>query len=381
MTMPEGIVAGALGALWMWYAGFLSRHAWAFIQISSRPLHPSNMRSPLPLVTVLVPARNEENRIAACLAALAQQTYPADRWQLLVIDDHSTDDTVNRATQLLAPLPHAQVLRLANGEGKKAALTFGVERAMGEIILTTDADSQPAPQWIAAMVAQFQSGVQAVSGPVRMLPGRSLIGRFQALESAGLVALGAAGIALGRPHLANGANLAFRSAAFHAVEGYRGVDHIASGDDELLLQRMGRAYPGGVAFAKLPEAIVDTPACTTWAQLKAQRIRWVSKGRAYADAGLKLRLVSAWLVHFSLLMVGAFALFQPEPWANIALVGLGVKCVAELAVLLPAVRFLGRARWLVYFGPEQLLYIPFVVWAGLRGLWVRPYVWRGRVVE
>jgi cellulose synthase/poly-beta-1,6-N-acetylglucosamine synthase-like glycosyltransferase len=214
-----------------------------------------------------------------------------------------------------------------------------------------------------------------------MLPGRSLIGQFQALESAGLVALGAAGIALGRPHLANGANLAFRAAAFHAVGGYRGVDHIASGDDELLLQRMGRSYPGGVAFALLREAIVDTPASQTWAELRRQRIRWVSKGRAYADAGLQRRLVLAWLAHFALLGSGVAAYLAPHPWMLWALVGLGLKCIAELAVLVPALRFMGRKWWLVYFLPEQLVYIPFVVWAGLRGLWVRPYVWRGRVVE
>src|SRR5690606_40960522 len=118
------------------------------------------------------------------------------------------------------------------GTHKEAALARGVAAARGAIILTTDADCTVSPTWIRSMMSRFEEGVGIVTGPVLYRDDGRFFGRLQSLEFLGLVALGHGFVGIGRPHLCNSANLAYRRQAYDEVGGYDGGVEAATGNDE-----------------------------------------------------------------------------------------------------------------------------------------------------
>jgi biofilm PGA synthesis N-glycosyltransferase PgaC len=226
--------------------------------------------------TVVVPARNEARNIARLLDDLKHQTHAS--FDVIVVDDHSEDDTADIVRQHLGKNLHIRLATSA-GTGKKAALTQGVQLAQGKVIITTDADCRAPAEWIATLLSCFENEtVQMVFGGVAILGG-NYFSSLQSLEFASLIGSGAATMALGIPTMCNGANLAFRKDAFETVGGYEGNLHIPSGDDEFLLRKIARHFPGGIAFSGDERTVVTTAPSPTLRDFIHQRIRWAGKWR------------------------------------------------------------------------------------------------------
>jgi glycosyltransferase involved in cell wall biosynthesis len=102
-----------------------------------------------PMVSVLIAARNEEKNLAACLESLLRSNYPTAKFEILVIDDRSTDGTRELAENFARQCQQVRVVpvrqRLENMSGKASALCQGMEHAYGEIVLMTDADCRVPP--------------------------------------------------------------------------------------------------------------------------------------------------------------------------------------------------------------------------------------------
>jgi cellulose synthase/poly-beta-1,6-N-acetylglucosamine synthase-like glycosyltransferase len=375
------IVAFIFTALLLFYVGYLLRCALHWSSGVGNLYWDEYSEGDLPTVSVIVPARNEASNIAACIGAVLGQNYPADKFELILVNDHSEDDTVSIAEAAAKGHSNFKVLNLQAQTGpayKKAAVAFGVSHSNGEIIVTTDADCVMDRSWLMAMAAQFADDTGLVSGPV-LLEGKSIFGQFQALEFMGLIAVGAAGIMAGSPTMCNGANLAYRRSAFDAVGGFAGIDHIASGDDELLMHKIAALPQYEIRFAKLRDAIVRTSAQETWSAFKQQRIRWVSKSRHYKRSAITLILVLAYLamLGFPLLFLGGF--WDARLWW-ICLGNLGLKMIAEAAVLVPAAVFFDKLRLLWWLPVEQVAHIAYVLWVGIAGN-RKSYQWKGRKVK
>ena len=118
----------------------------------------------VPLASVVVAARNEAERIAGCLRALLAQNYPQDRYEIIVVDDGSTDGTGHIVREFSGEAVSVRLLRTEGSGSKKAALSLGVAEARGEVILATDADCQVGPGWIRGMASHFADGVGMVIG-------------------------------------------------------------------------------------------------------------------------------------------------------------------------------------------------------------------------
>jgi cellulose synthase/poly-beta-1,6-N-acetylglucosamine synthase-like glycosyltransferase len=360
------------------YGLFLMRTAWFFARIRPR----EKASTPTHKVSVIIPARNESGSIGRCLRGVLQQDYPAHLLQVIVVNDHSEDDTRSIAQSIAESDSRLLVLDLPSQQGtayKKAAVTFGIAHATGDIILTTDADCSAGPGWVSAMAAHFDRGVGMVSGPV-MLTGPSLFAKLQTLEFMGLIAVGGGSIAAGTPNMCNGANLAYRKDLFEALGGFKGVDGIASGDDEFLLHRMAKSGKGSIAFAKCKDAIVSTPAQSGLRSFITQRRRWVSKSTHYERKSITWVLVAAYLAMLTFPLLTGLAIWA-EPacwWALIA--AFGFKTIAEMSVLVPAAHFFGVKRLLPLVLPEQLLHVPYLLFIGIAGN-VGDVAWKGRKVK
>lgn len=354
------------------------------VQVTSRG--PAGVRQKL-LFSVLVAARNEAASLPQLLRALQSQHLPAACFEVLIADDHSTDDTAAVVAGAAAAAPGAvRLVCLPPGlTGKKAALGAAVAQARAPWVVCTDADCRPGPGWLLAYAELLHnhplphSLLHFISGPVRLTPGGAWFDGVLALEFAGLVGVGAACVARGRPTMCNGANLAFRRSTFHEVGGYADNLGLASGDDEFLLHKVHQRYPAGVHFLAEARAVVDTPAPATLRTLLRQRVRWASKWPHYrtrAPQQLALLVLGA---NVSLALSLGLALAWPAlgPWVAAAW---ALKLGADTWLLRPVLALLHRPRWLVWLLPLQLLYAPYALAVGLAGQ-RGGYRWKGRQVR
>ncbi|MEL6133846.1 MAG: glycosyltransferase, partial [Bacteroidota bacterium] len=269
------IIASIFTACMLFYGGFVFWSGWWFERIRVNETLPAPL---LPSITILIPARNEADHLSHTLHSVFGQEYPQEKLEILLINDHSQDGTLAIAQLLQTRYPHFKIIDLTEGtEGKKAAIASGVAVARGEIILQLDADCYVSADWAAAMASHFVGNTAMVAGPVELAYSHDRLERLQAIETMGLVALAGGAIGAGRPNMVNGANLAYTKAVFEEVNGFEGVDHVASGDDELLMQKIHRLKKYQIRFAKNRHAVVRTHALPDWASLRAQRLRWVSK--------------------------------------------------------------------------------------------------------
>ncbi len=109
----------------------------------------TNSESRIPEFSIIIPAYNAADSISACVRALKTQTIPPHRYEIIVVDDGSADDTAHQAAAA-----GARIIRQQNA-GAAAARNRGAQAAQGELLLFTDSDCIPAPDWVARMVAPF----------------------------------------------------------------------------------------------------------------------------------------------------------------------------------------------------------------------------------
>lgn len=327
--------------------------------------------------SVLVPARNEADNIEGLLLALQQQEYPSELIEVIVIDDDSTDGT----NDILRKFPGIRLIEKnidRDRPGKKHSIEMGIQAAQHDWILTTDADCIPPTGWIATMNACLdQKEVVCLVGPVSMAASKpSLLQLFQRYDN--LMFQGITGAAIGSDFhaLGNGANLCYRKEAFADVNGFEGIDQLASGDDVLLVEKFMSCYPGQVRFLKSCEALVYTRPCPSWKALWHQRIRWASKAHAYQSKSLR---TAQWITGgFNLVLIvqSIFCILQPQesiaalsiwllkPWIEWPLLGSVAGCYRE-------------RRSLLTYMLLQPIHVIYLVALGLFGR-RKTYQWKGR---
>ena len=260
------------------------------------------------LVSLIVPARNAADTLSPLLQDLYVQQWPKEAIEVIVVDDGSTDHTAEIVREMQKRWP-GLILLSAEGNGKKAAITRGVEKARGAWIVITDADARCGPLRVQRIMECLRgTEVDMLLMPVETRSSGGVIQRLQADEQTALLGV-AAGTALqGRPLLANGANMAFRRSAFRSIGGYSG-DTWASGDDMFLLKRMLKAGRD-VKYLLHPDVLVTVEAEQTFRDFWDQRLRWAGKMRAVGSSGGWLALAGLLFPWFLLYVSCSFTLVE-----------------------------------------------------------------------
>ena len=335
-------------------------------------------------VTVIIPARNEERAIGQCLQSIVNQHYPAELVQVIVIDDHSTDRTAeivrnfkNDSIQLISLQDHVQD---PINSYKKKAIDIGIAHATGDWIITTDADCIAGKDWIGTVMAyQQQTGAVMITSPVKLQSRNTLLSIFQSLDFITLQGITAASISRGFHTMGNGANLCYSREAFLEVGGFRDIDHIASGDDMLLMYKMARQHPGKIKYLKSRNALVTTEAPDSWRGFWQQRIRWASKADKYDDRKIFWVLLLVYIVNLMLLVLFVLSFFNLD-LLLIVILFIFSKILLEFPFVSAVASFFGE-RWLMkYFPFLQPLHILYTVVAGWLGKF-GSYEWKGRTVQ
>jgi biofilm PGA synthesis N-glycosyltransferase PgaC len=331
-------------------------------------------------ISVVIPARNEEQNIGPCLDTMLMQDYPSSLTEIIVANDHSTDQTAaivqSKGVTLLA--------MEAQPEGtvafKKAALTAAIASADGDIIVSTDADCLAPESWLSTLIYTKQStNAVLVAAPVRMPYGKSFLSKFQSLDFAILQGITAASLHEGFHSMGNGANLAYDKAAFNVVKGFSGVDDIASGDDMLLVHKIRTQFPGRVAYAFSPDAIVDTKPEPDWKSFFRQRIRWASKARKYQDKQIFRVLLLVYAMNLSVFVMMCFS-FSGITAFSLCILILLYKTIVEWGFVYRVLRFFKLQQLMPWFPVFQPFHVAYTVISGLFGQ-TGSYQWKGRQVK
>jgi cellulose synthase/poly-beta-1,6-N-acetylglucosamine synthase-like glycosyltransferase len=341
-------------------------------------LGPGHSRAKPP-VAVIVPARNEEDHIEACLQHLADQKYPHNRYQIIVVDDDSSDKTKPLTIQLAQRTDRIRYLESMPLRGditpKKAALLTGIRASSAEIIVTTDADCTMSDRWLSTMISGFNPDVAAVLSWLLIKTDHRLLAQLEFFDSFAFVAVGAAFIGLNRPVLANGANFAYRKNSFQAINGFNKIGTWGSGDDDLLLQKIAGKTENQIRFITDSNAIVYTQPCSSWRCFFRQRIRWASKSRAYRK-DIKYIGTFCFIVYFTLLLgIPLHLLFGLQLWPYLLLAG--TKLITDYYLIFHALKKIEKpVRLSVFVLAEclQILYLPPVAIGGMIGR----YKWKER---
>ena len=335
-------------------------------------------------ISIIIPIRNEVGNIEKLLTDLERQTLPKHQFEILVVDDSSTDGT--RALVKRLAVKFSSKIRLVElndaptSAPKKRAIETAIGLANGELIITTDGDCRVGPKWIESFANYYlATDAKLISGPVTFTSETSLTDQLQTVEFASLIGSGAAAISAGYPSLCNGANLAYQKKIFYEVNGFDGVRHIASGDDEFLMHKIAAAYPNGIHFLKNPESTVFTMPHKQWSMFFRQRKRWASKWKHYQSKTPLVLAIYIFSCNFSLLVCSIFYLFGIITLSEASLLWL-LKCAPEWLFLGVVLQFFGKTKSILFIPVTQIVYPFYVCLFGLVAQ--KPtYDWKGRKLK
>ncbi|HET6225186.1 MAG TPA: glycosyltransferase [Bacteroidia bacterium] len=339
-------------------------------------------------ISIIIAARNEEDSIASCLRALVNQSYPAAHMEIIVVNDHSVDNTVQIVQRFCEQYQFIQLISLDDQEhGKKQALQKGVAQAKGELIFTTDADCVMGMDWLRIMISyQKKTNAEMVVAPVCFNSEKCVFEKMQTLEFMALMASGGGALYFNKAVLCNGANLMYTRKAFDAVNGFDQIDEYPSGDDVLLMYKINKKFPGKIKFLKNQDVIVYTSAKKTWQEFMQQRKRWASKKITQLNNPTKILSINVYLFNFLLFVLPLLYMWvQPRSCQGVDFVTTWLlifclKCGIDFLLLFLAATFFNKKKWLPFFIPEQVLYVPYVVFTGFQGMFGN-YVWKGRKIK
>lgn len=335
-----------------------------------------------PTVSIIIPVRNEEKYIEKLLRNIQSQSYPADKFDVIVIDDYSTDNTVAIINSL--NIPNVRIIPLkVEGEiyaYKKMAITTGVNNSNAELIVSTDGDCSMDQHWLSSIVSFYTSNsFKLISSPVAFHQEKNWFEKIQTVEFQYLIGVGASCMRNGMPSTCNGANLAYTRELFHEINGFEGIDDIAFGDDELLLHKVYKHYPDGIGFNKNRNSIVYTYAKSNLKEFVEQRKRWAKKNANYFDKRLMAMVLSVFLMNVALFIAIPFSFFYTDI-KNFLIISFLIKLVFDGIFMLMLLNFFGKTRYILFAPIVLFFYIFYFIYLGIIGNIGTTYQWKGRKV-
>ena len=354
--------------------------------MSLEPFNSEQIANPITHFSIIIPARDEAANIEACLNSMLKQNYPTQLFEVIVINDHSTDETESIVKKMQEHFLNLRLLNLAahlqdaHNSYKKKAIELAIGQSSGNWIITTDADCFAKPNWLSLYDTYIQTSSPVfIAAPVQLRNNGSFLSIFQVLDFMSLQGITAASVAAGTHAMCKGANLAYEKKAFYAVGQFSGIDNIASGDDMLLMQKIKKQYPGKLGFLFHPDAVVETLPMLAWNEFFQQRIRWASKAVHYQDKSIFWVLLLVYCANFLLFLMLCMGIYDTNYFYQFFELLL-LKIVAELLFLYPVSKFFKQTRLLYLFPIMQPIHICYTVIAGWMGKF-GSYQWKGRKVN
>jgi cellulose synthase/poly-beta-1,6-N-acetylglucosamine synthase-like glycosyltransferase len=337
---------------------------------------------PHPKISVVIAARNEAGYIADCLQDLIHQTYPSDLFEVLIVNDESTDQTALIVEGVSQTHPHIHLLSVDHQfpqmAAKKRPMSVGISQALGEWIVTTDADCRVPPTWLAQLATYMHKDTDAIIGFSQIKTVKEHLTPFEKIQACDFLSLmsAAAGSAnWGYPLASTGQNFAYRKSLFDRVGGFSTVAHRPSGDDVLLLQLLRKASSQRIVFASDPKTFASTHRPETPRSFWHQRTRWAS------NAAFQIRLNPIFFVYILIVfathaLIPISLLLHPQTYL-IPLSCWLAKSIADGLVIRKGAQVFGRTDLLSVWPILEIVQPFYIILVGITGT-IGGFTWKDR---
>ena len=336
--------------------------------------------------SILVPFRNEELNLPTLLGSIIELDYPISQFELIVINDASSDASESIVNRFKTQHPKLNIILINNDpeseSPKKNAISKAIAIASYDWIVTTDADCVVPESWLRALdkMIRVQSPKMIVA-PVSYVPKSGFLHNFQSLDFLSLqgITMGSFGMKdkkIGHPFLCNGANLCYSKESFTEVNGFVGNDHIPSGDDVFLLEKMLQKFPDDIQFIKSNEVIVLTSSKDSFRALIHQRVRWAAKTTAYDSVFTKLVGLLVFTTSLSLVILFILGATGQVPWIQAGFIFL-LKFNVDFVLLYKTSRFFEQQEVMKSYFMSSLLHPFYTVLISILSL-KKSYTWKDR---
>ena len=320
-------------------------------------------------VSVLIAARNEEKNIEKLLESLKKQSFSKELFEVIIVNDHSTDNTDEIINDFINKNKELDVKLLkAEKKGKKHAISQALHSAINELVIVTDADCVLNDLWIESIVGFYQEEkCKMILAPVLLSPAENLFEKMQVLEHLSLIGSTAGSASIGFPVMCNGANMAYERKAALEVEKFRKDFDIPSGDDMFLLEQFVKCYGhNNVKFLLSKSAVVKTKTCKTIKDFFRQRRRWVSKTKSYTSWKVIVTALIVLFFNLSIISLLVSAFFVPALWSIYILLTL-LKFFIDFPLLKNITNFMNQGSLLKWVLPLEIIYPFYAVFTALSG--------------
>lgn len=334
---------------------------------------------PNTFVSILIPFRNEENDIQACVESVLKSQFPKSSYEIIAIDDHSED----HGAEIVAGINSTNLtmihLRDYEVQTKKEAIKVGVDKAKGKLVITLDGDCVVPRKWLRNIVSYYEyTGKSIIAGLVRVSGNKNSLEYFQVMDTCGTMGMHAAGIHNKTHYLSNGANLIFEKSLFEEIKPYESNSEFASGDDVFFINKVAEKDPSLIGVLKSIETTVETFAEKEWKSFWDQRKRWAGKSAAFSKGIYKWMTGSIWLFSLSILLNIILIPFTSSFSLFVLLMQLLIKGIMDYLYLMNMCKYFERSKSLKRFFPGLMIHILYVAIAGVYALVGSKYQWKGR---
>jgi glycosyltransferase involved in cell wall biosynthesis len=317
-------------------------------------------------LSVIVACRNEETNLPALLSDISAQVYNNNLFELIIIDDHSSDRTFLLASEFRG-IKNLRVLE-NSGKGKKLAIRTGVEACRGDLIITTDADCRIGNSWLKTIVSFYNENKSGlIICPVKMDSHRGFFHKFQELEFLSLQGVTAGTAVAEKPVMCNGANLAFTKEIYYKhIENLH--DEMVSGDDIFLLHSIKKEAVSKICWLESQEATLTTLSAENINSFLKQRSRWISKAGIYNDRFTKILAIVSFSTIFLQIVTLVAGIFDTD-FLMIFFAIFLIKSVPDFLILQNTASRYGKNNIMRWFLPSEIIY-PFYVMSVVISLFI-----------
>ena len=331
--------------------------------------------------SVIIPFRNESENLQELIGSIAELNYPTSMFEIILIDDNSTDDSVTIIQKEQASFSSLNIKLLANehltNSPKKDAIAKGINNASHEWIVTTDADCVLPKYWLDCYDYFIKSTTSNVLvAPVTYKKTKSFLERFQLLDVMSLQGATIGGFGLKKPFLCNGANLAYKKRFFRDINGFEGNTNIASGDDIFLLEKAIKHEKNTIHYIKNNQITVTTIPQPSFKSLKSQRVRWAAKTSSYKNAFAKLTGFIVLVMNALIVCLPLLVLVQVISLKTF-IYTFAIKFLIDFLLLFKTARFLEQEQYLASYFFSSILYPFFSVYIAFISVF-KGYKWKDR---
>ncbi len=335
-----------------------------------------NFDKPLPRVSLIVAARNEESIIAHCISYLKKIDYDKTLIEIFLVNDKSTDKTKEIMLRETHGLDHFKVIDSETDEtnnlmGKPNAIDTAIRHSSGEIIMTTDADCEAPPEWGKKTVSYCGDKTAIIGGFTNIDYSGSLFNKVQSLDWVYLHSLASGSAGINSPIACIGNNMTFRKDIYEKVGGFSSIAFSITEDLALLREIDSKHKEYEVKYPVNPKCLMKTEPCPDLLTLARQKKRWI-KGATRVNW---LGFIFAFEYLFAnILLVSGFLYLDLQSYLWMIL----VIVISELISIIPVIRKFRLKNLLIYYPFFKIYFTFYSLFTPVLFLAGNKIIWKGR---